>query len=236
MESDLSLLMVSAELTHPNGTMLSLSNTMSSTTLTYTTQLNSFGRSDSGGYTCTATVRPQPTATYLSGTDSDTNNVEITTIAGVYLTLKGQHYGNGSSILIGQIGEGDGAALLCVTDLDQCCHGDDTGGRGVGEWLYPNGLLVQVEGSGDDFYRSRGLGIVHLNRRNNAMSPIGQFCCVVPDATSTNKTTCINIGEQIINYLILTVKIMIIQICIQCWNYLLLLAHQTPQCPQAVSQ
>ena len=119
----------------------------------------------------------------------------------MYLTLEGQHYGNGSHILIGEIGEGDGTALLCVTDLVQCCRGDDTPGEGgpLGEWLYPNGSLVRLSGSNDDFYRSRGPGSVLLNRRNNAMSPIGLFCCVVPDASSTDKTTCINIGEQ--NYL-----------------------------------
>jgi hypothetical protein len=77
-ESDLSLLMVSARLTHPNGTILSLSNTVRGTTFTYTTQLNSFGRSDSGNYTCTATVRPQPTATYLTGSGVLSNAIEIT--------------------------------------------------------------------------------------------------------------------------------------------------------------
>jgi hypothetical protein len=78
LESDLLLLMVSAQLTHPNGTMLSLSNTVRGTTFTYTTQLNSFGRSDSGSYTCTATVRPQPTATYLSGSGVLSSAIEIT--------------------------------------------------------------------------------------------------------------------------------------------------------------
>ena len=180
--------MVSAQLTHPNGTMLSLSNTTSGTTFTYTTR---FGRSDSGRYTCAATIRPQSTATpYLSGTDSDTNDVEISAIPGVYLTLGGQPYGNGSSILIGEIGEGDGA-LLCVTDLVQCCRDG-----ALGNWFYPNRSSVRVDGSNDDFYRDRGLGIVRLNRRNNAMSPTGQFCCMVPDATSTDRTTCINISEQ----------------------------------------
>ena len=70
------------------------------------------------------------------------------------------------------------------------------GSRALGEWFYPNGSLVHVKDNGDDLYRDRGLGIVRLNRRNNAISPTGQFCCVVPDATFTNKTTCINIGEQ----------------------------------------
>ena len=108
----------------------------------------------------------------------------------MFFTLGGQPYRNGDSILIGEIGEGDGA-LLCVTDLDQCCRDG-----GLGEWFYPNESLVRVNGSNDDFYRDRGPSVVRLNRRNNATSPIGQYCCVVPDATFTNKTTCVNIGEQ----------------------------------------
>ena len=116
----------------------------------------------------------------------------------MFFTLGGQPYHNGSHILIGEIGEGDEAALLCITDLVQCCRGEDTPGVGgaLGEWFYPNGSFVRVNGSNDDFYRDRGLGSVRLNRRNDATSPVGQYCCVVPDATSTDKTTCINIGEQ----------------------------------------
>ena len=115
----------------------------------------------------------------------------------MYLTLGGEIYRNGGNIIINEIGEGDDGALLCVTDLIQCCRSDETGGRGaLGEWFYPNGALVHVKDSGDDIYRSRGTGIVHLNRRNDARSPTGQFCCVVPDATFTNRITCINIGEQ----------------------------------------
>ena len=116
----------------------------------------------------------------------------------MFITLGGQLYRNGDSILIGEIGEGDDGALLCVTDLIQCCRGSDIpiGSQALGEWFYPNGSLVRDKDNGDNFYRNRGPGIVRLNRRNNAMSPTGQFCCIVPDATFTNKTTCINIGEQ----------------------------------------
>ena len=116
----------------------------------------------------------------------------------MFLTLGGQSYRNGSNILIDEIGEGDDGALLCVTDLVQCCRGEDTPGVGgaLGEWLYPDGSLVRVKDSGDGFYRDRGAGAVRLNRRNDTMSPTGQFCCVIPDATFTNTTTCINIGEQ----------------------------------------
>ena len=78
LESDLSLLMVTAQLTHPNGTVLSLSNSVTGTTFTYTTQLNSFRRGDSGNYTCTATITPQPVATYLTGTGVLIDTVKIT--------------------------------------------------------------------------------------------------------------------------------------------------------------
>ena len=123
----------------------------------------------------------------------------------MFFTLGDQPYRNGSSILMDEIGEGDDGALLCVTDLIQCCRGDDTPGIGgaLGEWFYPDGSLVQIEDSGDDFYRTRGLGVVRLNRRNNAMSPIGQFCCMVPDAIFTNKIICINISKQRLLYYIL---------------------------------
>ena len=67
VESDLSLLEVDAQLSR-DGTALDLTSpTVSDTTFTYVTQLNSFGRNDSGNYTCTATVRPQSTSTYLTG-------------------------------------------------------------------------------------------------------------------------------------------------------------------------
>ena len=197
-ESDVSLLMVSAQLTHPNGAILSLSNTMRGTTSTYTTQLNSFRRSDFGSYICVATIRALSSSTYLSGSGSGTNAVEITTVPGLYLILGGQLYRNGDSILIDEIGEGDDGALLYVTDLIQCCRVIDTpvGCRALGEWFFPNGSQVRRPWSGDDIYRSRGPGIVRLNRRNNTTSPTGQFCCVLPDATLINKIICVNISEQ----------------------------------------
>ena len=79
MESDVSLLMVNAQLSR-DGTQLTLSGpTVSGTIFTYTRQFETFGRSDSGNYTCTATIRPQPTAaTYLSASDSLTYTSIIT--------------------------------------------------------------------------------------------------------------------------------------------------------------
>ena len=83
LESELSLLLVNVQLSR-DGAPIPLSGpTVNSTTFTYTTQLNSFGRNDSGNYTCTATVRPQPTSTFLTGMGRTFNTARITT--GIYL-------------------------------------------------------------------------------------------------------------------------------------------------------
>ena len=60
----------------------------------------------------------------------------------MYVSLKGTFIANASSILISDIGEGDEEALLCFTDLIQCCN--SASGRLEGEWLFPDGSPVQV--------------------------------------------------------------------------------------------
>ena len=77
MESELSLLNVSAQLSR-DGTPLTLTGpTVSGTTFTYTTQLRSFGENDTGNYTCTVTVEPHPTSTYLNGTRRKSDTIEL---------------------------------------------------------------------------------------------------------------------------------------------------------------
>ena len=78
VESDLPLVMVEVQLSR-DGAPLS-NPTISSvkgTIFTYTTQLSSFGRSDFGNYSCTATIRPQPTAIYLTGNETVQSNAII---------------------------------------------------------------------------------------------------------------------------------------------------------------
>ena len=66
--SELSLLIVNASITKPDGTVLILSNpVIEDTAYKFTTQVTSFGDSDVGSYTCNATVKPQPSAIYLTG-------------------------------------------------------------------------------------------------------------------------------------------------------------------------
>ena len=77
VNSEIFLLVVDAQLSR-DGTPLALTGpTVTGTTVTYATQLNSFGRSDSGNYTCTATVRPQPSSTYLTGNEILSDTISI---------------------------------------------------------------------------------------------------------------------------------------------------------------
>ena len=123
---------------------------------------------------------------------------------GVYLSLKGKVYANNSVIPITEIGETDVSmlslpqdsnnGLQCITDKVACCrHSPNT----AGGWFFPNGTMVETAGS--SFYRNRGHddGTVNLNRLEEAMSPTGLFCCVVPDATDVSQTICAKIGEYI---------------------------------------
>ena len=71
-------LMVDTQLSK-DGTPLTLTGpTVTGTTFTYTTQLNSFQRRDYGSYNCTATVRPLQSLSYLLGTDILSDTLIIT--------------------------------------------------------------------------------------------------------------------------------------------------------------
>ena len=77
LDYEIFLLMVDTQLSR-NGTPLPLAGpTVTSTTFTYTTQLDSFQRSDFGNYTCTAIVRPQSSSAYLTGIDVLSNTLNI---------------------------------------------------------------------------------------------------------------------------------------------------------------
>ena len=77
MGSENALLMVEAQLSR-NGTSLAIaSRSITGKTFTYTTQLSSFGRSDSGNYTCSVTISPQPTAVYLTGNEILSSHINI---------------------------------------------------------------------------------------------------------------------------------------------------------------
>ena len=100
---------------------------------------------------------------------------------------------NNSAIKITDIGEGDsvqGGGLKCITDHPSCCV---TGSTPLGEWISPNCTAVPGNDSGADIYIDRGMGFIRLNRRNNATSPTGLYCGVLPVDGGGMETFCVNI-------------------------------------------
>ena len=124
----------------------------------------------------------------------------ILVFTGVYLSLKGVVYSNNSVILITEIEQTNATSnngIQCITDRRPCCA---TLPNRFGEWFFPNGSNVpSIVNNPTSFYRNRGDdGKVNLNHVNSdVMMPTGRFCCVVPDATSTDVTVCADIGEWV---------------------------------------
>ena len=105
-------------------------------------------------------------------------------------------YANDSIIPITEIGETtttSNTGLQCITDKIPCCLQDTTG-----RWYFPDGITVPSQDA--TFYSARGdNGTINLNHiDSNVMSPTGQFCCVVPDATQALIRVCANISKLII--------------------------------------
>ena len=122
--------------------------------------------------------------------------------AALRFTLGGRTYLDGDSVSITDIGEGDDAALLCVTDSTDCCGSPHF----VGEFYYPDGNRVSVRASGDSLYRNRGDGFIRLNRKNGALSPLGTFRCDIPDSQGVLQSIYINVGELNNYYILMSVS------------------------------
>ena len=109
----------------------------------------------------------------------------------LYLELNGQTLSSGSRISITDIGVANpnnlldtASALVCVTSEvnTQCCRRRD--GGNVGEWYFPDGSIVprSRNSRNGDFTRSGFTHQVRLNRKSDAMAPLGTYTCRVPDA------------------------------------------------------
>ena len=85
----------------------------------------------------------------------------------------------------------DSGALMCYTDKRDCCREEDsTSQMRLGEWYYPNGSVVRQDSS---FYKNRGLSVVHLHRRMNAIMPTGVFHCEVPDSSGVDHSIYVGV-------------------------------------------
>ena len=121
----------------------------------------------------------------------------LTFFLGLLLSLRGTTYTtNNSVILLDDVGVSTSNALQCISDLSGCCLNP-----GRGQWYYPNGTQVPIDGTGYGFYRNReSNGQVFLRRRSDTISPTGTYCCQVPTAASgsNDETFCAFLSEFIL--------------------------------------
>ena len=94
------------------------------------------------------------------------------------------------------IGEGDNA-LLCVTNLMNCCEAPNASGN----WFFPNETRLPSNGKQWDFHRTRGQMMVVLQRRRGGVN--GIYRCEIPDSNNVIQTIYIGVyttntsnGEQ----------------------------------------
>ncbi len=76
------------------------------------------------------------------------------------------------------------------------------GPTGFGEWLFPNQTIItRNRVTGDEFYSVRNFQIVRLYRQGDIQSPLGRYCCRIPDSASgVLRIFCANlVGEFIVN-------------------------------------
>ena len=76
-QSDLSLLMVNAQLSRDGTPLALIGPTVTGTTFTYTIQLDSFSACDSGNYTCTVTVSLLSPSSFITGNATLSNSTRI---------------------------------------------------------------------------------------------------------------------------------------------------------------
>lgn len=89
LSSEVSMLVVEV-LLFRDGTQVAVPRpTVTGITFTYTTMVNSFGSSDSGNYTCTATVRPHSSSTFLTGSQTLQSNA-VRIVAGMCSSIINQ--------------------------------------------------------------------------------------------------------------------------------------------------
>ena len=118
---------------------------------------------------------------------------KFTVAVSLQLVFRGVSYSNNTQLLISDIGDTSiGSAILCTTNRSPCCSTNH-----LGEWYYPNGSMVPNNAAGEDFYRGRGEDqTIRLNRRNNAQSPTGSFCCELPDTIDVSHRLCVTLGTN----------------------------------------
>ncbi len=115
----------------------------------------------------------------------------------LFLSLQGISYTtNNSNILVTRIGSTNDTSLICHTNSTTCCRGihNPEGSNRFGEWVFPNGTsITQNSVTGSGFYSVRNLQAVRLYRQGVIQTPLGTYCCSIPDSGGEIRTLCANL-------------------------------------------
>ncbi len=120
----------------------------------------------------------------------------------VFLSFQGTYTANNSNILVTSIMTTNDTSLTCHTNSTTCCRRvhNVNGSNGLGYWLFPDGAsVIQNDASvSDKFYWIRYFQVVRLYRRGDIQTPLGRYCCRIPDSGGVTRTACANlIGEGV---------------------------------------
>ena len=99
-------------------------------------------------------------------------------LTGVYVHLRDKNYTNNSVISISDVCVG-ADALLCITNMECCCHNHT-----YGEFNYPNNTRIPgpQERGGEFMYHDKKHKMIRLNRKPE-MNLTGKYRCELPDAS-----------------------------------------------------
>ena len=123
--------------------------------------------------------------------------VEVHSQTAPYVSFMGDILPNHAYVDLTTVGNdisASGDTVRCHTDLTSCCSRDEGDHRG--ELYFPDGnALDNAMGSGD-IHRRRGNQVIHLRRRNDAMSPSGIYHCEIPTIAVNDDVNTIT-GETV---------------------------------------
>ena len=126
--------------------------------------------------------------------------VEVYSQTAPYVSFMGVSLPNHSYVDLTAVGNdtnATGNTVRCHTDLETCCQLLSPTGGNNGEWYFPNGSSLLGSDMGGDIYKLRGVQVVHIRRRNNAMSPTGIYQCDI-ETNAVNDDDVNTITEETI--------------------------------------
>ena len=107
--------------------------------------------------------------------------VEVHSQTAPYVRFMGDILPNHAYVDLTTVGDNitasSGDTVRCQTDLDSCCSSPQ--GIHRGDWYFPDGSVLPfpITNNINDIVEDREPQVVHIRRRNNAMSPSGIYRC-----------------------------------------------------------